>query len=103
MRAYVNERSIDRQIALMRIVVREDLSLAMAERLVREDGLAAYDAQIMTQSRPFAAYYEAVRAASGAPKLAANWLMGEVSKRLNAESLTVEQAPLAPAVQAVWL
>jgi aspartyl-tRNA(Asn)/glutamyl-tRNA(Gln) amidotransferase subunit B len=74
-----------------------ELPRAMAERLVREDGIAAYDAQIMTQSRPFAAYYEAVRAASGAPKLAANWLMGEVSKRLNAEGLDIAAAPLPPA------
>jgi aspartyl-tRNA(Asn)/glutamyl-tRNA(Gln) amidotransferase subunit B len=59
----------------------------MAARFERDDGLPAYDAAMMTQSLALARYYEAVRGASaaGQPKLAANWLMGEVSKRLNAE------------------
>jgi aspartyl-tRNA(Asn)/glutamyl-tRNA(Gln) amidotransferase subunit B len=46
---------------------------------------AAYDAAMMTQSKALARFYEAVRNACGQPKLAANWVMGEVSKRLNAE------------------
>jgi aspartyl-tRNA(Asn)/glutamyl-tRNA(Gln) amidotransferase subunit B len=69
----------------------------MAERLQREDGLPAYDAAMMTQSLPFARFYEAVRDAGAPAKLAANWLMGEVSKRLNAEGRDIGQAPLAPA------
>jgi aspartyl-tRNA(Asn)/glutamyl-tRNA(Gln) amidotransferase subunit B len=62
---------------------------------------------MMTQSLPFARCYEAVRDACAAldggrtaaawPKLAANWLMGEVSKRLNAEGMSIEDAPLQPA------
>jgi aspartyl-tRNA(Asn)/glutamyl-tRNA(Gln) amidotransferase subunit B len=58
----------------------------------RDDGLPAYDAAMMTQSLPFARYYEAVRDACGQPKLAANWLMGEVSKRLNAEGRSIDAA-----------
>jgi aspartyl-tRNA(Asn)/glutamyl-tRNA(Gln) amidotransferase subunit B len=38
--------------------------------------------------------YEAVRDGCKNPKLAANWLMGEVSKRLNAEGRGIEQAPM---------
>ena len=41
-----------------------------------------------------------MRDACGQPKLAANWLMGEVSKRLNAEGRSIDAAPLAPAVLA---
>ena len=37
---------------------------------------------------------------SGQPKLAANWLMGEVSKRLNAEGRGIDAAPLAPVLLA---
>ena len=74
-----------------------ELPAPMAERLQREDGLAAYDAAMMTQSLPFARFYEAVRDAGAPAKLAANWLMGEVSKRLNAEGRDIGQAPLAPA------
>ena len=50
---------------------------------------------MMTQSLGFARAYEALRDASGQPKLAANWLMGEVSKRLNAEGRDIEALPVA--------
>jgi aspartyl-tRNA(Asn)/glutamyl-tRNA(Gln) amidotransferase subunit B len=72
-----------------------ELPAAMAERFQREDGLPAYDAKMMTQSLAFARYYEAVKAAGTPPKAAANWLMGEVSKRLNAEGSTIEQIPVS--------
>jgi len=74
-----------------------ELPGAMAERFVRDDGLPPYDASMMTQSLGFARYYEAVRARCGQPKLAANWLMGEVAKRLNASQRTIESCPLEPA------
>ncbi len=80
-----------------------ELPGAMAERFQRDDGLPAYDAQMMTQSLAFARAYEAVRDASQAPKQAANWLMGEVSKRLNAESLDIAQMPVAPATLAALI
>jgi aspartyl-tRNA(Asn)/glutamyl-tRNA(Gln) amidotransferase subunit B len=73
-----------------------ELPAAMAERFQGEDGLPPYDAAMMTQSLPFARVYEVVRNGCGQPKLAANWLMGEVSKRLNAESLDIEAMPFAP-------
>jgi aspartyl-tRNA(Asn)/glutamyl-tRNA(Gln) amidotransferase subunit B len=57
----------------------------------------------MTQSLAFARYYEAVRDGCGNPKLAANWLMGEVSKRLNAEGRGIEAAALAPATLAALI
>ena len=80
-----------------------ELPAAMAERFQRADGLPADDAALMTQSLAFARYYEAVRDACGNAKLAANWLMGEVSKRLNAEDKTIEQAPIAPAMLAALI
>jgi aspartyl-tRNA(Asn)/glutamyl-tRNA(Gln) amidotransferase subunit B len=72
----------------------------MAERFEREDGLSAYDASMMAQSLPFARYYEAVKSAGAPAKLAANWLMGEVSKRLNATGVPIEAAPVSPALLA---
>jgi aspartyl-tRNA(Asn)/glutamyl-tRNA(Gln) amidotransferase subunit B len=80
-----------------------ELPGAMAARFQRDDGLPAYDAAMMTQSLVFARYYEAVRSACGQPKLAANWLMGEVSKRLNAEGRGIEAAPLQPALLAALI
>jgi len=80
-----------------------ELPGAMAERFVRDDGLPAYDAQMMTQSLAFARFYEAVRDAGAPAKLAANWLMGEVSKRLNAEERAIDAAPVAPATLAALI
>ncbi|NML16258.1 Asp-tRNA(Asn)/Glu-tRNA(Gln) amidotransferase subunit GatB [Azohydromonas caseinilytica] len=74
-----------------------ELPAAMAERFQAQDGLPAYDAGMVTQSLAFAAYYEAARDACRQPKLVANWLMGEFSKRLNAEGRGIEEAPVAPA------
>ena len=80
-----------------------ELPAAMAQRFQQADGLTAADAAVMTQSRPFAAYYEALRDGSGSPKLAANWLMGEVSKRLNAQALAIESAPVPAPVLATLI
>jgi aspartyl-tRNA(Asn)/glutamyl-tRNA(Gln) amidotransferase subunit B len=80
-----------------------ELPGAMAARFEREDGLSAYDAAMMAQSLPFARYYEAVKAAGAPAKPAANWLMGEVSKRLNAEERAIETAPVVPAALAALL
>ena len=78
-----------------------ELPAAMAARFQRDDGLPAGDAALMTQSLPFARYYEALRDGSGSPKLSANWLMGEVSKRLNADGLSIESMPFVPATLAL--
>jgi aspartyl-tRNA(Asn)/glutamyl-tRNA(Gln) amidotransferase subunit B len=75
----------------------------MAQRFVTQDGLAVYDAAMMTQSRAFAAYYEAAREGCGQAKLVANWLMGEISKRLNAQELALDAAPVAPATLAALI
>jgi aspartyl-tRNA(Asn)/glutamyl-tRNA(Gln) amidotransferase subunit B len=80
-----------------------ELPSAMAQRFQRDDGLPAYDAAMMTQGLAFASYYEAARDAGAPAKLAANWLMGEVSKRLNAQGLTIEACPVAPAVLAALI
>ncbi|MCI1190401.1 Asp-tRNA(Asn)/Glu-tRNA(Gln) amidotransferase subunit GatB [Calidifontimicrobium sp. SYSU G02091] len=80
-----------------------ELPMAMAERFRRDDGLAADAAALMTQSLAFARYYEAARDACGQPKLVANWLMGEVSKRLNAEGRTIDASPVAPATLAALI
>jgi aspartyl-tRNA(Asn)/glutamyl-tRNA(Gln) amidotransferase subunit B len=72
-----------------------ELPGAMAARFARDDGLSPYDASMMAQSLPFARYYEAARDACKQPKLVANWLMGEVSKRLNAEEREMGAAPVS--------
>ncbi|HOM12467.1 MAG TPA: Asp-tRNA(Asn)/Glu-tRNA(Gln) amidotransferase subunit GatB [Rubrivivax sp.] len=80
-----------------------ELPAAMAARFEDADGLAAADAASMTQSLAFARYYEALRDACGSAKLAANWLMGEVSRRLNAEARGIERSPVDAATLAALI
>jgi aspartyl-tRNA(Asn)/glutamyl-tRNA(Gln) amidotransferase subunit B len=72
-----------------------ELPQAMAARFQQVHGLPEYDASLMTQSKALAAYFEAATAACGQPKLVANWLMGEISRRLNAEALAIDASPVA--------
>jgi aspartyl-tRNA(Asn)/glutamyl-tRNA(Gln) amidotransferase subunit B len=62
-----------------------------AARFVREHGLSDYDAGVLTASRELADYYEAVVAGlgGGKAKLAANWVMGELSGALNRDNLEI--------------
>jgi aspartyl-tRNA(Asn)/glutamyl-tRNA(Gln) amidotransferase subunit B len=71
-----------------------ELPRVMADRFQSDYGLPAYDASMMTQSKAFGAFFEAAAKASGQPKLVANWLMGEVSRRLNAESRELPASPV---------
>jgi aspartyl-tRNA(Asn)/glutamyl-tRNA(Gln) amidotransferase subunit B len=75
----------------------------MRERFVRDYGLSDYDARTLTASRALADYYEAVAREVPDRKLAANWVMGEVSAALNAADLSIEVAPLRPAQLAALL
>jgi len=74
-----------------------ELPRVMAERFVRDYALPEYDATQLTQSKAVAAYFEATAKACGQAKLASNWIMGEVSRRLNASELAIEQAPVSAA------
>ncbi|MFZ2988991.1 Asp-tRNA(Asn)/Glu-tRNA(Gln) amidotransferase subunit GatB [Ideonella sp.] len=74
-----------------------ELPRAMAARFIAEDGLPPYDATMMTQSLAFARYYEVARGVCGQPKLVANWVMGEIAKRLNAGESDIADAPVQPA------
>ena len=73
-----------------------ELPAAKRERLVRDFGLPEYDAAVLTGTREMAAYFEALVAALPAqPKLCANWVMGELSARLNREDLEIAQSPIS--------
>jgi aspartyl-tRNA(Asn)/glutamyl-tRNA(Gln) amidotransferase subunit B len=72
-----------------------ELPRAMAARFVSDYGLPEYDASTLTQSKAMAAYFEAAARASGQPKLVSNWVMGEISRRLNIGDLDVPPLPAA--------
>ena len=71
-----------------------ELPRLMAQRFIDQYGLPEYDAVQLTQSQAVAAYFTDVTATSEQPKLASNWIMGEVSRRLNTEGLAMQGCPV---------
>ena len=74
-----------------------ELPRVMAARFMAAYSLSEYDAGQLTQSKAIAAYFEAVANASKQPKLASNWVMGELSRRLNAEDKSIEASGISAA------
>jgi aspartyl-tRNA(Asn)/glutamyl-tRNA(Gln) amidotransferase subunit B len=73
-----------------------ELPDARKARLMKDYGLSAYDAGAITVSRAMAEYFDATVAAGADAKAAANWLMGELSRQLNAAGREIEDCPVAP-------
>jgi aspartyl-tRNA(Asn)/glutamyl-tRNA(Gln) amidotransferase subunit B len=66
------------------------------QRFISAYGLSAYDASIITSNKEMADYFEAVVEASGhQPKLAANWITGELFAALNKENLEIDATPIS--------
>jgi aspartyl-tRNA(Asn)/glutamyl-tRNA(Gln) amidotransferase subunit B len=87
------------RVALVRETMPE-LPEARRRRFVTEYGIPEYDAGVLTQSPELADYYETVAAASGAPKAASNWIMGELLRTLKERGVTVADVPLTSAALA---
>ncbi|MBW4660014.1 MAG: Asp-tRNA(Asn)/Glu-tRNA(Gln) amidotransferase subunit GatB [Drouetiella hepatica Uher 2000/2452] len=73
-----------------------ELPARKRDRYATEMGLSPYDARIITDDRAMTEYFEATVAAGASPKLAANWIMSDISAYLNKEGLSVTQLPLTP-------
>jgi aspartyl-tRNA(Asn)/glutamyl-tRNA(Gln) amidotransferase subunit B len=71
-----------------------ELPEAMRQRFVAQHGVSAYEATTLTSSRELARYFEEVVAALGAghARLAATWVLGELSAALNRAELDVAQS-----------
>ena len=80
-----------------------ELPRVMAARFMADYGLPEYDATQLTQSKSIAAYFEATDKACNQPKLASNWIMGEVSRRLNADELSMEKCPVSAALLGILI
>lgn len=65
------------------------------ERFESEFGLSTYDASVLSASRELADYFEQVQKTCGDAKLAANWVMGDLSSLLNKDDLDIEQSPVS--------
>jgi len=74
------------------------------KRFETQYGLPAYDAGVLTAQRALADYYETVAAATRAtPKIAANWVIGELTAALNREGLDIGAARVSPTALAALL
>jgi aspartyl-tRNA(Asn)/glutamyl-tRNA(Gln) amidotransferase subunit B len=69
-----------------------------AARFAKDFALSAYDAGVLSASRELGAYFEAVLASlsAGHAKLAANWVMGELSSALNRDNVDIDNSKVNP-------
>jgi aspartyl-tRNA(Asn)/glutamyl-tRNA(Gln) amidotransferase subunit B len=74
-----------------------ELPRKVAEKYVHEFGLSEYDAAALTQNKLTTIYFQQVihQNPPVQPKIAANWIMGEISRRLNAQGIGIEQCPVS--------
>jgi aspartyl-tRNA(Asn)/glutamyl-tRNA(Gln) amidotransferase subunit B len=78
-----------------------ELPEAMCQRFMTQYGLSAYDAGVLTGSHALADYFTAVLAAGAADaKTAANWILGDLSGRLNEADIGAGAAPVTPVLLA---
>jgi aspartyl-tRNA(Asn)/glutamyl-tRNA(Gln) amidotransferase subunit B len=74
-----------------------ELPAAKRARYISDLGLSRYDALVLTASRACADYFEQVLAAGHIePKLAANWINGELAGLLNRTGSDFDQSPISP-------
>lgn len=66
------------------------------ERFVKEYQITPYDAQILTLEKPMADYFEAAASKSKAPKLIANWIVGELLRELSEANITIAECKITP-------
>jgi aspartyl-tRNA(Asn)/glutamyl-tRNA(Gln) amidotransferase subunit B len=73
-----------------------ELPSQIRERLARDMGIPDYDAEVLTETRSLAAYYEETARLAGNGKLASNWIMTEVNGIRNKKGQTIEEFPIRP-------
>lgn len=74
-----------------------ELPVAKRDRFVSQYNIPAYDAQVLTDSRELADYYEAVAAKCSDYKMVSNWVMGDILRVLNEQKITVADFPISAA------
>ena len=73
-----------------------ELAEARMARYQADWGLPVYDTQMLTSQKALAEFFEATVALGAPPKQAANWIMGEVLRRLSADGLEAKDMALTP-------
>lgn len=73
-----------------------ELPLEKRERFIRDYQIPPYDAGVLTSSRALADYFEEVAKLTGKPKIASNWIMGDILRFLNEEKRDITTCPIHP-------
>ena len=73
-----------------------ELPLEKRERFIRDYQIPLYDAGVLSSSRALADYFEEVAMHSGKPKIASNWVMGDVLRFLNEDKKDIKDCPIFP-------
>ncbi|WP_341217444.1 Asp-tRNA(Asn)/Glu-tRNA(Gln) amidotransferase subunit GatB [Neptunomonas phycophila] len=71
-----------------------ELPAARRTRFIETYQLSEYDAGVISSDKALADFFEQTATLASDAKLAANWVMGEFSKLLNQNDLSVTQAPV---------
>ncbi|MDL1965891.1 MAG: Asp-tRNA(Asn)/Glu-tRNA(Gln) amidotransferase subunit GatB [Candidatus Desulfofervidus auxilii] len=66
------------------------------QRFVQEYRLPEYDAEVLTSEKELAEYFEQVVKYGSDAKLASNWMMSEVLRKLNQEKREITACPITP-------
>lgn len=73
-----------------------ELPDAKKDRLMKEKGLDEYNAELIVSDKKFAAYFDEAAKSTEDAKSVANWMLGDVSAYLNANSVTIGEFPVSP-------
>jgi aspartyl-tRNA(Asn)/glutamyl-tRNA(Gln) amidotransferase subunit B len=66
------------------------------KRYMEDYNLSAYDAEVITATKSMADFFEATLQEYNDAKAVANWLMGDISRQLNAEGVEIDRTKLTP-------
>jgi len=73
-----------------------ELPDAKMQRFMEEYGLNDYDAGVLTASQELSEYFEKVLVDGAAPKIACNWITGDLTRVMNESGKTLSEINLSP-------
>ncbi len=66
------------------------------ERFIKQYGLPEYDSDVLTSDKNLADFFEKVVSSFSNPKMVSNWIMSELLRKLNEDSISIKECPVSP-------
>ena len=73
-----------------------ELPEAKQQRFMKEHGLSAYDAEVLSADKEISAYFEKILSYGASPKIACNWVIGELTRVMNESGKSLDEIKLSP-------